>query len=827
MDNITGDKGLYNKFVSLDGDWTKNKVHSYVLIVLIGYFATKILYSAAYKVYSYESLENEVLSFGLLMILTGIIFLACQIENRAVIGGKSGANWLFFFGLMLGINLPMIYRETMFKDTSDDKETHYLLYTLVIIIILLSIGLTLVSTEKKMQYALYSFVLLIISITTIMARINKMPNEEAFTVDIYTTGDSDSDKKLKDEINQNETEINMLRNQLKNIQKTHGQTDKKLSDLEHNHNQLLGKHSALLSSSNENSCPQDQKKRKVDIANYYMAAGAFAISLLLTSDSKDNAVNGFISILQGTLLGGVISGIAVGVFKRSSICGTGDSSGGESGPNDPSGYAGCKPYIYQLNDTANSILYVTAGILIIGSFVTAFYLGRDKGFIWSLGLFFIALPVIALVLYIMVLGAREKIKNPHCTSSGTSQNTHLIPGIPSEPGIPSRKNSKCEINTNITSFLNSVSFPSFNRSSNLISPTQSDSVMTEGCSCNNLNSCEGKQSVIKNEKYNPVYLILLVVLSIVSISGGIHEAMRGSIMSMIIFLVLTPIILSSIFLPLFFKDLHKKLIFHFNLKDIYTKCCQSSGHKGECFSYISVSNSKTYGLFIGSAFILLLIGISAYSVLKNKLLLIGAVALSSMCIVTVIILKVVMKMNNFHFGLDSYIGLTDLIVAKKESDVENSDISAFSGMQNAERRIRGDDFTINKKYTSDLQRNIDNEYTNSTCAVFNQGRVITMPKNVCKILYYSSKRAKPCLITNYKHKGCDAFESCTYSGTSNVLGSGINSVQLGEGFIEIYTCTRDSWKTGAGILTIVLVLVLIMFGVSHFLNKQASRIKAV
>lgn len=844
MSNITGDKGLYNKFVSLDGDWTKNKVHSYVLIVLIGYFATKILYSAAYKVYSYESLENEVLSFGLLMILTGIIFLACQIGNRSVLGGKSGANWLFFFGLMLGINLPMVYRETMFKDTSGDKDTHYLLYTLVIIIVLLSVGLTLVSTEKKMQYALYSFVLLVISITTIMARINKMPNEEGFTVDIYTTGDTDADKKLKEEIEQNETEINMLRNQLSNMQKTHGQTNKKLSDLEHNHNQLLGKHSTLFGNSDGDS--SDSKKgSKGDIANYYMAAGAFAISLLLTSDSKDKAVNGFISILQGILLGGVISGIAVGVFKRSSSCGGG---GGPSGPNGQSGPVGCKPYIYQLNDTANSILYVTAGVLIIGSFAAAFYLGRGKGLIWSLGLFFIALPVIALVLYVMVLGAREKVKNPHCTPvtpSGAPQQMHLIPGIPSEPGLPIPGShsgrgggGKCGTNTNITSFLNSISFPSLNStggsggSGNSVVPQFEPGPVIPGpvipgdCSCDNLNSCGGKQSVIKNEKYNPVYLILLVVLSIVSISGGIHEAMRGSMMSMIIFLAVIPVILSVIFLPLFFKDLHKKLIFHFNLKDTYTKCCQSGGNRTECFSHMTISNSKTYGLFIGSALILLLIGISGYTVLKNKLLLIGTVALTVICIITVVILKAVMKMNNFHFGLDAYVGLTDLIVAKKKSDIESSDVSAFAGMQNAEKRITGDDFTINKKYKSDLQKNIDNEYTNSSCAVFNQGGVITMPKNVCKVLYYSSKRAKPCLITNYKHKGCDAFESCTYSGTSKVLGTGANAVRLGDGFIEIYTCTRDSWKTGAGILSIVLVLVLIMFGVSYFVNKQASRVKA-
>ena len=90
------------------------------------------------------------------------------------------------------------------------------------------------------------------------------------------------------------------------------------------------------------------------------------------------------------------------------------------------------------------------------------------------------------------------------------------------------------------------------------------------------------------------------------------------------------------------------------------------------------------------------------------------------------------------------------------------------------------------------------------------------------MLYYYDKRAKPCLITYYKHKGCGAFESCTYSGMSNKLGS----TDLGDGFITIYTCTRNSLKVGVCVLSIVLVLVLIMFGVSYFINKQGMRVKA-
>lgn len=837
MDNITGDKGLYNKFVSLDGDWTKNKVHSYVLIVLISYFATKILYSTAYKVYSYESLENEVLSFALLMILTGIIFLTSRIGDRAVLGGKSGANCLFFFGMMLGINLPMVYRETMFKETSGDKDTHYLLYTLVIIIVLLSIGLTLVSTEKKTQYALYSFVLLVISITTIMARINKIPNDEGFTVDIYTTGDSD-DKKLKEEITQNENELNVLRNQLSNMQKTHSNTNKRLGDLQHDHNKLLGSHSALLGSTSRtalDSCPQS-KKRSGDIANYYMAAGAFAISLLLTSDSKDKTVNAFISILQGVLLGGVVSGLAVGVLKKSNVCGGSDRGPSSGGPSSPRTSTGCKPYIYELNDTASSILYVTAGVLIIGCFAAAFYLGNGKGLIWSLGLFFITLPVIALVLYVMVLGARKKVKNPHCTPghsptpAGHSHHMHLPGNIPWELGLPIPGSGptpgKCGNDTSISSFLNSVSFTSsggaagaYSAAGAVGSGTPSNS---SDCSCDNLDKCQEKKSTIKNEKYNPVYLILLITLSIISIGGGIHEVMKGNIMTMIIFLVVVPVILSIIFLPLFFKDINKKIIFHYNLKKTYTKCCKSGVTATKCFPHMTISNTKTYALFIGAAVLSLLIGASGYNIMENSLLLIGTIALAAMCIVTLVILKTVMKMNNFHFGLDAYIGLTDLIFAKKESDLNSSDVSMFAGMNNSEKVITGDDFSINKKYKSDLQSAVDSGDHHSLGANLNRGGVMIMPKNVCKLLYYKSKRAEPIVVNNYKHKGCSTFESCTYSGTTNKL----HDLQLAEGFVAIYTCTRDSWKTGAGILTIVLALVLIMFLVSYFINKQGMRIKA-
>lgn len=865
MNNITGDKGLYNKFVSLDGDWTKNKVHTFVLIVLISYFATKILYSAAYKIYSYESLENEVLSFGLLMILTGIIFLACQIGNRDVLGGKSGANWLFFFGMMLGVNLPMVYRQTMFKDTSGDHDTHYLLYTLVIIIVLLCIGLTFVSTDKKGQYALYSFVLLVIAITTIMARINKMPNEEGFTVDIYTKGDGND--KLKKEIEQNEIELKMLRHQLSSMQKNNSDNTKKLNDLQHNHNQLLGSHTALLRSGDANYCdndPQAKNKRRGDIANYYMAAGAFGISLLLTSDSKDKAVNGFISIIQGILLGGVISGLAVGVLKRKNIC----SSNGvtvPTGPSSPGGPSGCKPYIYELNDTANSILYVTAGVLIIGSFGAAFYLGRGKGLIWSLGLFFITLPVIALVLYVMVLGARKKVKNPHCTSSSSSSssspsspstpsspsspstpstpntpstpssgpttapiNTHLWPGTSSEPVIPIPSGGgSCGSDLGINSFLDSVSFPSLSEiNEDTGTPsTQSTPSTSNDCSCDNLSNCTGKQSTIKKEKYNPIYLILLINLSIISIIGGIHGTMSGNMIKMGIFLAVIPIVLSTIFLPLFFKDLHKKLIFHYNLKKSYTKCCKSGGTGTQCFPHMTISDTKTYVIFIGSAIVSILIAVSAYHIMKNSLILIGGATFAAMCIIVVVILKVVLNMNRKtlgSIGLDAYLGLTDLIVAKKKTDIESSDVSIYAGFGDSEKKITGNDFTINKKYISDLQSAVDSDNNDHLCNNLNKEGMVTMPKNVCKILYYKNKSSDPCLFTNYKHKGCGTFETCTYSGKSTKLGD----INLNEGFITIYTCTRNSWKCGAGILTIVLVLFLIMFLITYFVNKQASRVKA-
>lgn len=200
MSNISGDKGLYNKILSIDGDWSKNKVHIYILIIMIGYFATKLLYSIAYNLYSYESLENEVLSFGLLMILSAIIFLACNFDTRGIVGGKNGANWLFFFGLMIGINFPMIYKET-YKSDPDDNMTRYLFYILLVVIILLAVGLTLVSTEKKMQYVVYSFILVTITIATIMARVNRSKDEtEPFSVDIYTVGDSkQSETKLRKE----------------------------------------------------------------------------------------------------------------------------------------------------------------------------------------------------------------------------------------------------------------------------------------------------------------------------------------------------------------------------------------------------------------------------------------------------------------------------------------------------------------------------------------------------------------------------------------------------------------------------------------------------
>lgn len=808
MSNITGNKGLYNKFISLDEDWTKNIVNSYVLIVLISYFATKILYSSAYKIYSYESLEKEVLSFGILMILTGIIFLSCKIGNRSVLGNKDGANWLFFFGLILGINLPMIYYETTLKDSNGDKDNHYLLYTLVIIIVLLSVGLTFISTEKKIQYALYSFVLLIISISTIMARINKHPNKEAFTVDIYTTNNTNYDKTLKEDINQNESEINRLRDQISNMQKNNNQTYNKLSDLEYNHNQLLEKHESVTSTVDENTCTQN--KISGDFSNYYIAAGAFAISLLLTTDSKDPTINGFISILQGFLLGSVISGIGVGVFKNNINCkksrsGSGGSGGGGSGGGGSGGGGSseCKPYTYKLNDTANTILYITASFLIIISFGTSFYFGKGKGAIWSLGLFFITLPLIALILYVMVIGAREKIINPHCTK-------YVPSGKPNNKG----KNTLCLKKKTTTPFLDSISFTS----------DDNDSSDDKLCSCKEIKNCKTKKSIIKNEKYNPVYLILLVALSIFSISGGIHEVIKGNFISMIIFLAFIPIILSIIFLPLFFKDLNKKLIFNFNLKDIYTKCCKSK--KTDCVSYMNMSNSKSYGIFISLSIILLLIGGYSYTNMQNYILSIITISLSLIFILTIIILKTVMKMNNFNFGLDPYIGLSNLIIFKKESDINNSDISSINGMQNAEKKITGEDFIINDKYIFDIQNNIKTGYNVSLCAVFNQSNVITMPKNVCKILYYSNKRAKACPIINYNHTGCGLFGSCTYSGKSKVLGKGTNSIQLEDGFIKIYTCTRNTWKTGAGILFIVLILFIIMFSISYFINKKESRVIA-
>ena len=101
--------------------------------------------------------------------------------------------------------------------------------------------------------------------------------------------------------------------------------------------------------------------------------------------------------------------------------------------------------------------------------------------------------------------------------------------------------------------------------------------------------------------------------------------------------------------------------------------------------------------------------------------------------------------------------------------------------------------------------------------------MVIMPNNVCKIIYYDSKRANPCVFTNYNHKGCSSFESCTYSGKSNSLGD----LDLNDGYVEIYTCSRDNWKISIIVISIIAFLILSMITTNYFITKKQMRIKSI
>ena len=56
--DIAGNKGLFQKLMAADADWTKNRIHRFILVVLVTYFGVKLLYSAVYGDYSYQSMKH-------------------------------------------------------------------------------------------------------------------------------------------------------------------------------------------------------------------------------------------------------------------------------------------------------------------------------------------------------------------------------------------------------------------------------------------------------------------------------------------------------------------------------------------------------------------------------------------------------------------------------------------------------------------------------------------------------------------------------------------------------------------------------------------------
>lgn len=162
-------KKKVSKKETLFVDWDSNKLQKFMIVLILGYFGTKIFYGLFGKS-SLKSLNHEMSDFVSMLVMGGILYLLTSMEKRHLLGTINNTNWLFFIGYLIGLNIPYI-NNLLPKTITDIGIIRYIVIAIGVFTILIMLFLSISSSDDNpMYYILYLLVITLVILGIIYTR---------------------------------------------------------------------------------------------------------------------------------------------------------------------------------------------------------------------------------------------------------------------------------------------------------------------------------------------------------------------------------------------------------------------------------------------------------------------------------------------------------------------------------------------------------------------------------------------------------------------------------------------------------------------------------
>lgn len=309
-------------------DWDEDKIQKFTALLIVGYFSVKIFYGIFGK-YTQKPMKDEIVDFSVMIIMSALLYILTNMNQRTILGHLNNINWLFFMGYVLGLNIPFIYQQVMKDDAiMTNNALQYLFYAVFITIILIMVFLSVKSSSSNgnpLYYVMYLMMIAIIIAGIIITR--KKPK-------IFAT--TKLDKNLQDILDQltkyfnNDDLIPMIdsddfRNNIQHFVQSNRSDMTDITNTMKNYNIFFTYNSLslkdqntvlnLLISLNKPIIQKGYLNSHGTYISFGLAMIGWLLSLLFMYDSDNNTVQNFISFFNGITIGLFVSGVSFYGFE--------------------------------------------------------------------------------------------------------------------------------------------------------------------------------------------------------------------------------------------------------------------------------------------------------------------------------------------------------------------------------------------------------------------------------------------------------------------------------------------------------------------------------